>query len=362
MPHNERGLRESRAQKGKEEEIMTEQNAQPYRSGFVAMVGRPNVGKSTLTNALVGKPVAITSDRPETTRKAIRAIVTTPNAQLVLVDTPGIHRPRTLLGKRLDDVVEDSLSDVDAVAFLLPATDAIGPGDRRILAKLKAQFASRGAASTRESTNANASDAPSASLNSHHGIQSERPAWGWRKPVIGVVTKIDELSRDDLMAKMLEVAEFGHFTQVVPVSALASRNVDEVKRVLIDAMPEGPQMYPAEMTSEETPSERIAELIRGAFLETLRDELPHSLAVVVDDLVIPDDPAAHARAFVSLYVERDSQKPIIIGHKANNLVRVKARVRKAVNAAVGRKTDLDLHVKVAKGWQSDAKQLARLGF
>lgn len=317
--------------------------SKPYRSGFVAMVGRPNVGKSTLTNALVGKPVAITSDRPETTRKAIRAIVTVPSAQLVLVDTPGVHRPRTLLGKRLDDIVEESLSEVDAVAFLLPATDAIGPGDRRILAKLKAQFASRDAAPAD-------SDA------------ADSVAWGWRKPVIGIVTKIDELTRDELMTKLLEVSEFGHFTQVVPVSAVAGTNVDEVKRVLIESVPEGPQMYPEDMSSEESPSDRIAELIRGAFLEILRDELPHSLAVVVDDLVIPDDSTGHAHAFVSLYVERDSQKPIVIGRRASNLVRVKARVRKAVNEAVGRKTDLDLHVKVAKGWQSDAKKLERLGF
>ncbi|WP_421777409.1 GTPase Era [Gardnerella sp. KA00603] len=311
-----------------------------YRSGFVAVVGRPNVGKSTLMNALIGTQIAIASSRPETTRKAIRGIVTTDNAQMVLVDTPGIHRPRTLLGQRLNDIVDESLSDVDAIAFLLPADQEIGPGDKRILSRLRSDFAKK----------------------------DEQGNWTWKVPLIGIVTKIDTLSRSELVAHLLQIQQFADFTDIVPVSALERDNIDEVKNVLIQNLPEGPQMYPADQLSEESPESMISELIRGAFLEELDDELPHSLAVVVDDICYPsdgedtqyDDNKAHV--LVSVYVERDSQKPIIIGHRAEHLVRVKKRLRTAVNRITGTKAVLELHVKVAKGWQSDPKKLERLGF
>lgn len=312
-----------------------------YRSGFVAVVGRPNVGKSTLINALVGAQIAIASSRPETTRKAIRGIVTTGNAQLVLVDTPGIHRPRTLLGQRLNDVVDESLNDVDEVAFLLPADQEIGPGDRRILSRLRSEFSRKDKVTGR---------------------------FVWRVPLIAVVTKIDELSRKELMDKLVEINAFADFADVVPVSALKRDNVTEVQQVLIDHCPQGPQMYPDDQVTEENPEDTIAELVRGAFLEEMDDELPHSLAVVVDGIDRPgesDNPATEdgkAHVTVSIYVERDSQKPIIIGRHAEHLVAVKKRLRTAVNRIVGQKSKLDLHVKVAKGWQSDPKQLQRLGF
>ena len=311
-----------------------------YRSGFVAVVGRPNVGKSTLMNALIGTHIAISSSRPETTRKAIRGIVTTQNAQMVIVDTPGIHRPRTLLGQRLNDIVDESLSDVDVIAFLLPADQEIGPGDRRILSCLRADFAKK----------------------------DDSLKWSWKIPVIGIVTKIDTLDRSKLVSHLIKVQEFADFTDIVPVSAIENDNVDEVKKVLIDNLPEGPQMYPEDQLSEESPSEMISELIRGAFLEELDDELPHSLAVVVDDIVYPGEDLetkyndSKAHILVSVYVERDSQKPIIIGHRAEHLVRVKKRLRTAVNRITGFKAVLELHVKVAKGWQSDPKKLERLGF
>ena len=296
-----------------------------YRSGFVAVVGRPNVGKSTLINALIGTQVAIASSRPETTRKAIRGILTTDHAQIVLVDTPGIHRPRTLLGQRLNDVVDESLADVDAIAFLLPADQEIGPGDRRILSRLRAEFATK----------------------------RDDGSFSWKVPLIAIVTKINE---------------FADFTDIVPVSALQHDNLAEVRNVLIDNMPEGPQMYPADQITEERPEDTIAELVRGAFLEELDDELPHSLAVVVDSIEYPEDNETgeaydgKVEVIVSIYVERDSQKPIIIGKGAEHLVRVKKKLRTPVNRIVGRKAKLDLHVKVAKGWQSDPKQLERLGF
>ncbi|WEV42588.1 GTPase Era [Bifidobacterium sp. ESL0682] len=314
---------------------------EPYRSGFVAVVGRPNVGKSTLINSLIGTQIAIASSRPETTRKAIRGILTTDNAQLVLVDTPGIHRPRTLLGQRLNDVVDESLSDVDEIAFLLPADQEIGPGDKRILSRLRSEFARK---------------------------DEKTGKFIWKVPLIAIVTKIDELNRQELMAKLIEISQFADFTDVVPVSALERDNVAEVKRVLVENMPEGPQMYPDDQITEEKPEDTIAELVRGAFLEELDDELPHSLAVVVDSIDRPgesDNPETEdgkAHVLVSIYVERDSQKPIIIGHRAEHLVQVKKRLRTAVNRIVGQKSKLDLHVKVAKGWQSDPKQLERLGF
>ncbi len=310
--------------------------SEPYRSGFIAVVGRPNVGKSTLINALMGTQVAITSSRPETTRKAIRAILNAPQGQVILMDTPGIHRPRTLLGQRLNDIVDESLSDADAIAFLLPADQEIGPGDRRILSRLRSQY-------------------------SH---KDENGEWQWNKPIIGILTKIDEVSRAALMEKLVEINQFANFTEVVPVSAVDRDNVDEVCNVFVQAMPEGPQLYPAEQITEESPEDTIAELIRGIFLEELDDELPHSLAVVVDSIDYPqdDDEDQRAQVHASIYVERDSQKPIIIGKQASHLVHVKKKLRTPLNRIVGMKSTLVLHVKVAKGWQSDPKKLERLGF
>ena len=310
----------------------------PYRSGFVAVVGRPNVGKSTLINALIGTQIAIASSRPETTRKAIRGILTTDNAQIVLVDTPGIHRPRTLLGQRLNDVVDESLSDVDAIAFLLPADQEIGPGDKRILSRLRSDFA----------------------------VKRDDGTFKWKVPLIAIVTKIDELDRSALIDKLIEINEFADFTDIVPVSALEHDNLAEVRNVLVENMPEGPQMYPAEQITEERPEETIAELVRGAFLEELDDELPHSLAVVIEEVTPREGRSEEQGELIDvhavLYVERPSQKGIVIGKGGARLKEVGTAARTQIEKLLGTRVYLDLRVKIAKNWQRDPKQLGRLGF
>ena len=308
-----------------------------HRSGFVALVGRPNVGKSTLTNALVGEKVAITSSKPQTTRRAIRGIVTRGNAQIVLVDTPGVHRPRTLLGERLNDLVRGTLGEVDVVGFCLPADQKIGPGDR---------FVAEDLAELRR---------------------------GRRGPkVIAIVTKIDLVGRDALAEHLMSVDQLMSFDDIVPISAVKGEQIDVLLDVISARLPEGPQLYPDDQLTEESRDDRISELIREAALEGVRDELPHSIAVVVEEVVETDpdgDPFAEVapgqgRLVVraTLYVERDSQKGIIIGRGGSRLKEVGSRARAEINDLIGRKVHLDLRVKVAKEWQRDPKQLGRLGF
>jgi GTP-binding protein Era len=298
-----------------------------HRSGFACLVGRPNAGKSTLTNALVGTKVAITSGRPQTTRHTVRGIVHRPDAQLVLVDTPGLHRPRTLLGERLNALVRDTLSEVDVVGFCLPSDQKVGPGDRFIAEQL-AQL-------------------------------------GRRTPVVALATKADLVGKQRLAEHLLAVSELGEWADIVPVSAESGYQVPTVEQVLISHLPEGPALYPEGELTDEPEAVMVAELVREAALEGVRDELPHSLAVVVDEIVPRDaadgeTPLLDVR--VNLYVERDSQKAIIIGKGGSRLREVGTRARHGIEALLGSRVYLDLHVKVAKDWQRDPKQLGRLGF
>ena len=304
-----------------------------YRAGFVSLVGRPNAGKSTLTNALVGQKVAITSAKPQTTRHTIRGIVHRPDAQLVLVDTPGLHRPRTLLGQRLNDLVADTLSEVDAIGFCLPANEKIGPGDRFIANQLA-------------------------------GLS--------RKPVVALVTKTDLVDKQALAEQLLSVAGLGTevfgadgFAAIVPVSAAKGNQVETVADVLVQQMPLSPPLYPDGELTDEPEAVMVAELIREAALEGVRDELPHSLAVVVEEIVpregrSADNPLLDVR--VNLFVERPSQKAIIIGKGGARLRDVGTRARQGIEGLLGTRVYLDLHVKIAKDWQRDPKQLVRLGF
>jgi GTP-binding protein Era len=304
---------------------------QEHKSGFVSFVGRPNAGKSTLTNALVGQKVVITSDKPQTTRTVVRGIVHRPDAQLILVDTPGLHRPRTLLGERLNDLVRTTWAEVDAVAVCFPCDEKIGPGDRFIvteMAKVK------------------------------------------RTIKLAIATKTDLAAPERIGQHLLDIQELGRETgiewaEIVPVSAVAGDQVALLTDLLVGLLPEGPQLYPDGDLTDAPEEILVAELIREAALEGVRDELPHSIAVVVEEMGPregrPEDkPLLDIHA--NLYVERSSQKGIVIGHKGSRLRAVGTAARQQIEALLGTPVYLDLHVKIAKDWQRDPRQLRKLGF
>lgn len=303
----------------------------PHRSGFACFVGRPNAGKSTLTNALVGAKVAITSSRPQTTRHTIRGVITVPDAQLVLVDTPGLHKPRTLLGQRLNDLVRSTWSEVDVIGICLPADQTAGPGDRFIISEIAA-------------------------------IKPRR--------VVVIVTKTDLASRDEVMLALaraqqicteagLDVADY------VPVSAVDGAGLPELTEVLIQGLPEGPALYPDGVVSDEPEQMLVAELIREAALEGVQQELPHSIAVEIDQMGLREGRPAERPlmdVYATIVVERSSQKPIIVGKGGSRLKQIGSDARTQIEALLGTPTYLNLHVKVIKEWQRDPKALRRLGF
>ncbi|BBX91829.1 GTPase Era [Mycobacterium vulneris] len=296
-----------------------------FRSGFVCFVGRPNTGKSTLTNALVGQKVAITSNRPQTTRHTIRGIVHREDFQIILVDTPGLHRPRTLLGQRLNDLVKDTYSEVDVIGLCIPADERIGPGDRWIYQQIRAV-------------------APKTTL-------------------IAVVTKTDKVPKDRVAEQLLAVSELvGPDTDIVPVSATANEQLDVLTDVLVSKLPPGPAYYPDGELTDEPEEVLMAELIREAALEGVRDELPHSLAVVIEEVEEREGRDDLIDVHAILYVERDSQKGIVIGKGGARLREVGTAARTQIEKLLGTKVYLDLRVKIAKNWQRDPKQLGRLGF
>ncbi|MFB2586093.1 GTPase Era [Herbiconiux liukaitaii] len=300
---------------------MTDQQ-DDFRAGFATFVGRPNVGKSTLTNALVGEKVAITSSKPQTTRQTIRGIVHDPAGQVIVVDTPGMHRPRTLLGERLNSLVQTTLGDVDVIGFCVPANEKIGPGDRYINEQLD-QF-------------------PKAKK-------------------IAVVTKIDSASKQQVGEQLLAVSELRDWDTVIPVSATSRIQLDVLTSELIRLLPRSEKLYPDDQYTDEGLESRISELIREAALEGVRDELPHSIAVTIDDMSEREDKEL-VEIYANLFVERDSQKGIIIGPKGARLGEVGFRARAQIEPLLGRQVYLNIRVKVAKDWQRDPKLLGRLGF
>ncbi|SDL64879.1 GTPase Era [Tessaracoccus oleiagri] len=305
---------------------------QTHRSGFACFVGRPNAGKSTLTNALVGQKIAIASSKPQTTRHAVRGIVTRPDGQLVLIDTPGLHKPRTLLGERLNALVYDTWAEVDVIGVCLPANEKIGPGDKHILGEIAA-------------------------------LQN-------RPKLVALATKIDLVKKDRLLAHMAAIDEVGRemgieWGGIVPVSATSGEQVDVVADVLLSLLPEGPVYYPDGEITDEPEETLIAELIREAALEGVRDELPHSIAVQIDEMIPRADRPENKPlidVFASIIVERDSQKGIIIGHRGERLKEIGTAARQQINKLLGTPVHLQIHVKVLKEWQRDPKHLGRLGF
>jgi len=290
-----------------------------YRAGFACFVGRPNAGKSTLTNAIIGQKIAITSSKPQTTRHVIRGILHRENAQLVLVDTPGLHRPRTLLGERLNDLVREVWSEVDVIGVCFPADEPVGRGDRFISSEM-----------------------------------SELKA-----TIIAVVTKVDLVSPETLAKHLLAVSELHDFAEIIPVSAVSGHQVQSLVDVMIKYLPESPQLYPDDVLTDEPEQVLIAELIREAALEGVRDELPHSIAVLVEEMMVE---GSLTKIYADLYVERDSQKSIVIGTRGARLKEVGSRARQEIEQLIGTRVYLDLHVRVAKEWQRDPRQLRKLGF
>ncbi|MBV1855712.1 GTPase Era [Catellatospora tritici] len=291
-----------------------------YRAGFACFVGRPNAGKSTLTNAIVGQKIAITSNKPQTTRHVIRAVLHRPEAQLVLVDTPGLHRPRTLLGERLNDLVRATWSEVDVIGLCIPANEPVGKGDTFIASEIA----------------------------------------GLKATVVAVVTKTDLVTKDALAEQLLAVDALGAFAAVVPVSAVDGDNLDRLVDVMIGYLPQSPQLYPDSMLTDEPEHVLIAEMIREAALEGVRDELPHSIAVLVEEIIPGENNLT--KVYAHVYVERQSQKAIMIGAKGSRLKEVGMKARADIEELLGTRVYLDLHVRVAKDWQRDPRQLRRLGF
>ncbi len=298
-------------------------SAPAFRAGFAALVGRPNVGKSTLTNALVGAKVAITGDRPQTTRRVIRGIVHRPDAQLILVDTPGLHKPRTLLGERLDSLVRSTLTEVDVIGFCVPANEQVGPGDRFFARELE-------------------------------NVK--------KTPVVAVVTKADTVPPERLAGQLLAVSSLGDWADVVPVSAAAGFQLDVLTDVLVSHLPAGVPLYVDGELTDEPEQIMVAELIREAALDGVRDELPHSIAVVVEEMGPRPGREDLTDVYAELYVERPSQKAIVIGTGGARLKDVGSRARRQIEALLGTRVYLDLHVKIAKDWQRNPRQLRRLGF
>ena len=295
-----------------------------FRSGFACFVGRPNAGKSTLTNALIGQKVAITSSRPQTTRHAIRGILHRPDAQLIVIDTPGLHKPRTLLGRRLNDIVRETWAEVDVIGFCVPADQPVGRGDEFIVSELRSVAG--------------------------------------RTPILGVVTKTDLARPEQVAERLTQLSGLMEFADVVPCSAVDGFQVGLLADLLVARLPEGPPLYPDGELTDEPEETLVAELVREAALEGVRDELPHSIAVVVQEMLPHEGRDDMIDVHATVYVERSSQKGIVIGHRGERLRAVGTAARRQIEALLGTKVYLDLHVTVAKDWQRDPRQLRKLGF
>jgi GTPase len=319
------------------------------KSGLVALIGRPNVGKSTLLNALLGQKLAIMSDRPQTTRTVVRGVLHRPEGQAVLLDTPGLHKPKTLLGQRLNDLVRGTLSEVDLICFLVDAHAGIGRGDEFLAGELREISGAHGGRAGGDG--AGAPDAGEGGV-----------AGGEGTPVLCVVNKVDATSRGKVVQALDAASKLGDWAEIVPISARTGSQVDLLADLLVQHLPEGPLLYPEGHVTDEPEDHLIAEVIREKALSLVRDELPHSIAVMVDETMQPVAPGKPLTIHATVFVERDSQKGIVVGKGGSVLREIGTRARTELETLLSTRIYLDLHVKVAKEWQRDPKQLARLGF
>ena len=296
-----------------------------FKAGFVAIIGRPNTGKSTLVNALVGTKIVITSHHPNTTRNPIRGIINRSDFQMIVVDTPGMHKPKTALGTRLNSMVSENIDSTDSVVLCLPANEDIGAGDEYIAKQIKG-----------------------------------------RQPVFLVVTKVDTVSKSELAAKLVSVTEFANrvnlqAAEIVPISAKNLEQTDLLLDLLSKKLPDSPALYPDDITTDQAQELIFADLIREAAIEELYEELPHSVMVTIEEMGEREGGKLFDVS-ATLHVERDSQKGIIIGPQGSKLKSIGSIARKSIENLVGMQVFLQIHVKVSKEWQKDPKLLAKLGF
>lgn len=294
--------------------------ANTFKSGFVAVVGRPNVGKSTLINALIGDKIVIVSDKAQTTRNRIICVYTDEEKQIVFMDTPGIHKPKHKLGEFMVDAAIESLKEIEAVLFVVAGNEKRGPGDNFILEQLKKV----------------------------------------KVPVFLVINKIDTLEREEILKTIVTYQEAYPFAGIIPISAKEKDNLDEVLKVLTDVLPEGPQYFPEDMITDQPERLIIADIVREKILLKTRDEVPHAIAVDVDEMKTRDDGMTYVRA--TIYCERDSQKGIIIGKRGAMLREIGGEARADIERLLATKVYLDLWVKVKKDWRNKSGMLSELGY
>jgi GTPase len=293
-----------------------------YKSGFVAIIGRPNVGKSTLMNQIIGQKIAIMSDKPQTTRNKIRAVYTSEEGQIIFLDTPGVHKPRSRLGDLMNKMVEDALREVDLILFLIDASEKLGAGDEFIIEKLREV----------------------------------------KTPVYLVINKIDKVHPEDLLPIIEQYRQLYPFAEIIPVSALQGNNVNRLMEQLLKELPEGPQFYPPDQVTDHPERFIVAELIREKVLHLTREEIPHSIAVVIEQMKTREGNENLVDIYATIYTERQTQKGILVGKQGAMMKEIGKRARQDIERLLGTKVYLNLWIKVKKDWRNQENLFKNFGF